>query len=239
MQEVRFWTENRTDVEIETWRHQPLQPTYDVNLALYFKMLEGTGTTTTDEIAAVVWNFGSDPTKYWGYAQTLHSRPGLVGWENFSWSYYIPGGQTADVMRLTILAKDNPDGVFRAGRLYGSDAWRVASGGKQYGSSYGVIDVSNRTTLAGGQLTTQRRASSPRRTSNFTLVGTDEEELAGRSFSVLMSRSGLDVVTVFDLLETPRLAQEKTVYGLLQQRTSLSTTKLGVYNQDFSVEGLT
>lgn len=112
---------------------------------------------------------------------TMWPNGGLINYESRPSFRWMPDRPTFRYWRIDISDSTNPDGVFRAGRLYLSNAWQP-SRNLNYDWEIQFIDDSQRQVSLGGQVYIDRRGI--RRRLSFTLPNLPESEVFGQAFEI-------------------------------------------------------
>lgn len=233
LDDVRLWDFARTAAQVAA-DYQAELTGGESGLVGYWKLNDGNGTSASNTAAGPAITLTGSPL--WAYPEEFWAGYGLGDWDRSHSLFFQAAGVAAQWVQVDILDPNNADGAFRAGRLYVSSAWQVSNGGRRFGSDLGWRDPSRRTVLPGGQVTVRRAA--PRPAARFVVVCTDEDELMQTAYEIDRVRAGSkDVLVCFDPADA-NFAAHKMIHGLLSPELSIRDLYTGVFEHEYTIEGL-
>lgn len=141
--------------------------------------------------------------------------------------------QTYQWWRIDIADASNTEGVYRAGRLYLTNAFQPSNNAK-YGVALSIIEQARRTESLGGEV--HPRLAARRQAQDFTIEHLTKAEMLGVFYKYLRKRGvSQDILVILDPEETTYLL-EYTVYGLLRDAGRIEIPTFNRYAVNVSIE---
>jgi hypothetical protein len=163
------------------------------------------------------------------------SSSDLANWNDRLALKWLATAQSFRWWRIDITDAGNPDGYFRAGRLYIASAWQAMLG-LQYDWGLGFIDDSPKLVSEGGQVWIDERRR--RRNVRGTISLKSEDEAYSNVFDLMRLRgSARDILLIRDPNATTHLHRQ-TIYGRLLQLQPIVNPYHDFFTWQFEVEEL-
>lgn len=149
--------------------------------------------------------------------------------------HWIPAGISARWVRIDVADLSNAAGVFRAGRLYISNAWQPAVN-MSIGAAHGWEDSSKIGQTLGANDIPNSKPTRP--FASFTLGFLSDVEADDNVYEIDRARgSSKDVLVVTDPEHATRL-HNRIYYGLLSNGRRLSARQFDLYEVSYTLKGM-
>lgn len=142
---------------------------------------------------------------------------------------------TARWIRIDITDVANPDGMFRAGRLYVSNAWQPSIN-MQYGWSNGWDDASPITETRGRNLIPNAKPPIP--VVDFSLAFLSEDEMLTNAYEIDRVRGASKDMLVITNPDASVHLQKHMFYGLMSNGRKISNKQYALYEISYALKGL-
>ncbi len=226
---LRWGTTNLTNI----WLLIDLNSAQPINLIALLAHNASGGATWRIRAANVLGDVTASPA--YDATTTMWSSGALINYESRPSIRWLQNSLSYRYWRIDISDPTNPDGVFRAGRLYLSQAWQP-SRNLNYDWEMVFVDDSQRQVSLGGQVYIDRRGI--RRRLHFTLPNLPESEAFEKAFEIDRQRgASRDMLVAVDPDDLNHLHRQ-AVYGLAAEIGAVKNTAFNLYEKTYSVEEL-